>query len=105
MLSISPLIVGIYGLCLFTLAISLFLGAPRNWLEFSLLLPLLVVSAVPIVALPDRRLLGRLLRSFEYLLLVFSVVSVCVAFAVQDVAELAVKCKNRTFVALSLFVF
>ena len=101
MLSISPLIVGIYGSCLFTLAIALFLGAPRNWLEFSLLLPLLVVSAVPIIALPDRRLLGRLLRSFEYLLLVFSVVSVCVAFAVQDAAELAVKCQNRTFVLVA----
>ena len=100
MLNISPLVVGVYGICLFTLAISLFLGAPRNWLEFSLLFPLLVVSAIPIVALPDRRLMARLLRSFEYWLLVFSVVSLCVGFAVQDVAELAVKCQNRSLLVL-----
>lgn len=103
MLNISPLIIGFYGVCLCTLAISLFLGAPRNWLEFSLLLPLLVVSAIPIIALPDRRLLARLLRSFEYWLLVFSVVSLCVAFAIQDVAELAVKCRNRTLVFAACF--
>ena len=100
MLNISPLVVGVYGICLFTLAISLFLGAPRNWLEFSLLFPLLVVSAIPIVALPDRRLMARLLRSFEFWLLVFSVVSLCVGFATQDVAELAVKCQNRALLFL-----